>query len=82
MTEPKERIGNPCPDRGGCNTYCADCTDPIPDHLRVLETAAREVRDSLIRGGRGGYWVTRPYIVGQLNELAAKLDAALETEGE
>jgi len=74
MTEPKERIGNPCPDCGGCNTYCADCTDPILDHLSVLETAATEVRDALLRtcGEAPADRLWRRC-------LAAKLDDALET---
>lgn len=34
-------MGHPCPECGGCNYYCADCTDPHVDALEAVADAAR-----------------------------------------
>ncbi len=38
-------IGDPCPECGGTNFYCADCADPEIEALRAVEDAAEAVRD-------------------------------------
>lgn len=43
MIRPTERHGNPCPECGGCNSYCADCTDPLLENLSAVTKAAAEV---------------------------------------
>ena len=45
MIYPDERIGGgPCNECGGCNTYCADCADPLLEDLNAVADAARTAR--------------------------------------
>lgn len=37
-------IGDPCPECGGCNYYCADCVDPEIEALRAVADAAQAVQ--------------------------------------
>jgi len=41
MKYPDERIGGgPCNECGGCNTYCADCIDPLLENMSAVADAA------------------------------------------
>lgn len=35
--------GHACPECGGCNFYCADCTDPRLVRLESVAAAARDI---------------------------------------